>query len=80
MRTTVDIPDLLYRRAKAKAALRGETFKRFLVKAVRNELKKAEPPEGKRLEGPLFVNRETLVYTGEELSEILQDDDRALLG
>ena len=45
-----------------------------------NELKKTEPPEGKRLEGPLFVNRETLVYTGEELSEILQDDDRALLG
>ena len=80
MRTTVDIPDLLYRRAKAKAALRGETFKRFLLKAVSNELKKTEPPERNRLEGPLFANREPLVYTGEGLSEILDEDDRALLG
>ncbi len=76
----MDIPDLLYRRAKAKAALRGETFKRFLLKAVSNELKKTEPAEGNRLEGPLFANREPVVFTSEGLSEILQDDDRALLG
>ncbi len=76
----MDIPNRLYRRARAKAAVGVETFKHYLVKALSNELKKAESPTGKRLKGPLFVKRGPLVYTSEALSEILEEDDRALLG
>jgi hypothetical protein len=39
MRTTVDIPDHLLRRAKA-AALEGKSLKAFLTEAVVHELEK----------------------------------------
>ena len=36
MKTTIEIPDVMFRRAKALAAARGVTLKRlFLVKGVR---------------------------------------------
>ena len=38
MKTTVEIPDTLYRQLKARAALKGQTIKDFLVEAVRAKL------------------------------------------
>ena len=38
MKTTVQIPDSLYRQLKARAALKGQTIKDFLVEAVRAKL------------------------------------------
>jgi hypothetical protein len=38
MKTTVEIPDELYRQLKARAALEGQTIKEFLVEAVRAKL------------------------------------------
>lgn len=38
MKTTIDLPDGLYREAKAMAALRGVTVKELLVRALRREL------------------------------------------
>ncbi|MEX2307209.1 MAG: hypothetical protein WD738_06430 [Pirellulales bacterium] len=38
MKTTVEIPDSLYRQIKARAALKGQTIKDFLVEAVRAKL------------------------------------------
>ena len=38
MKTTVEIPDSLYRQLKARAALRGQTIKDFLLEAVRAKL------------------------------------------
>ena len=38
MRTTIDIPDALFRRAKATAAARGLTLKQFIVNAVEHEI------------------------------------------
>lgn len=38
MKTTVEIPDSLYRQLKARAALKGQTIKDFLVDAVRAKL------------------------------------------
>jgi hypothetical protein len=35
MKTTVDIPDDLYRRAKAEAALRGRKFKELVEEGLR---------------------------------------------
>ena len=38
MKTTVEIPDLLYRQIKARAAIKGQSIKDFLVEAVRAKL------------------------------------------
>jgi hypothetical protein len=48
MRTTIDMPDALYRRTKAIAALRGSSVKDLIVSAVEREVKDAAPPKGKR--------------------------------
>ncbi len=38
MRTTVDIPDDLFRKTKATAALRGTTMKELIVSAIRKSV------------------------------------------
>jgi hypothetical protein len=38
MRTTIDMPDALYRRTKAVAALRGSSMKDLIVRAVEHEV------------------------------------------
>jgi hypothetical protein len=50
MKTTVEIPDTLYRQLKARAALEGQTIKDFLVEAVRAKLA-SEKPKSKRKTG-----------------------------
>jgi len=62
MRTTVDLPDTLFRKTKATAALRGSTMNELIVHAIEKEIettpanKKGKPvsfplvkmPKGKR--------------------------------
>ncbi len=38
MRTTIDMPDALYRKTKAVAALRGSSMKDLIVRAVEHEV------------------------------------------
>jgi len=38
MKTTVEVPDKLYRQIKAHAALKGQTIKTFFVDALRDKL------------------------------------------
>jgi hypothetical protein len=38
MKTTVDLPDKLYRQIKARAALRGQTIKAFFLDSLRDKL------------------------------------------
>ena len=38
MKTTIDLPDPLFRRAKATAAQRGVSLKRFITEAVEQKL------------------------------------------
>jgi hypothetical protein len=38
MKTTLELPDRLYRQIKARAALRGQTVKAFFLDAVRDKL------------------------------------------
>jgi len=38
MRTTIDIPDALFRKTKATAALRGSTMKDLIVEALEREV------------------------------------------
>jgi len=43
MRTTVDLSDVLYRRAKAEAALSGRKFKDLVEEGLRRVLEAREP-------------------------------------
>jgi hypothetical protein len=38
IRTTVDLPDTLFRKTKATAALRGSTMKELIVRAIEKEV------------------------------------------
>jgi hypothetical protein len=38
MKTTLEFPDALFRKAKATAALRGQSLKDFVTEAVRDKL------------------------------------------
>jgi len=38
MRTTIDLPDTLFRKTKATAALRGTTMKELVVRAIEREV------------------------------------------
>ncbi|MEO5924607.1 MAG: hypothetical protein ABIR70_12350 [Bryobacteraceae bacterium] len=54
MRTTIDMPDALYRKTKAVAALRGSSMKDLIVKAVAHDVNQpsAKSPQ-KRIKLPL---------------------------
>jgi hypothetical protein len=43
MRTTIDLPDTLFRKTKATAALRGSTMKDLIVRAVEREVENPGP-------------------------------------
>jgi hypothetical protein len=45
MRTTVDLPDTLFRKTKATAALRGSTMKDLIVRALEREVSQPRPDE-----------------------------------
>jgi hypothetical protein len=51
VKTTLEIPDDLFKRTKATAALRGESLKDFVVEALQARLEQtstASPPRGWR--------------------------------
>jgi hypothetical protein len=48
MRTTIELPPALLRKAKARAAQRGETLKAFLTRAVAAELGESRLPPSAR--------------------------------
>lgn len=43
MKTTVHLPDALYREAKAKAALEGKSMRTFLAEALESKLRGGGP-------------------------------------
>ena len=57
MRTTIDIPEDLLRRAKAEAALRGMTLKDYVTEAVRAAVGDAHVAEAE----PAYSTKESLV-------------------
>ena len=74
MRTTIDIPDPVYRRLKATAALRGSTIKQIVCGLVEREL--GPPPrrkKGHRVKLPLIHSKRpgTLHLTNALVNEIL---------
>lgn len=48
MKTTIEIPDELFRKAKATAAIRGESLKQFIRDALETSLAAVPPPHSER--------------------------------
>jgi len=56
MRTTIDLPDALFRKTKATAAMRGSSMKDLIVRAVEREVSQA-PARAKTKRAKLPVVR-----------------------
>lgn len=70
MRTTVDIPDVLHRKLKAKAASEGVTVKDVLLRLIEREL---GMPNKHRVRFPLMKAKEKRVLdlTNDQIDDIL---------
>lgn len=53
MRTTIDIPDALYRKLKGKAASEGRSVKELVLRGVESQLL-AEPKKTRRRKPPVI--------------------------
>lgn len=80
MRTTVEIPDRIMRRAKAAAALEGKSLKAYLTEAV---IEKLEGPKTsrKRVKLPLIPSKRpgTLKLDSDTVARILSEEDLHVL-
>jgi hypothetical protein len=72
MRTTVDIPDHLYRELKSKAAKEGRSVKELVLRGVESELRHSRKPS-RRVTLPLIPSKEpgTLKLDNETIYEII---------
>ncbi len=57
MRTTVDIPDLIYRRLKTRAATEGRSVKELILRGVDSQLRNEERKRHKRIRLPIVRSR-----------------------
>lgn len=76
MRTTVDIPDVLYRRLKAKAASEGRTVKALLLEAAEKSVPEPLGRPSDYIKLPLIQgnNPGSLHLTNEMIDDLLHDD------
>jgi len=79
MRTTIDIPDGVFRRAKALAAMEGKTLKAFVLDALTHELaiRKEGKRSSKRVKLPLVKSKHpgSLRLTGDAIAGAIEDED-----
>lgn len=74
MRTTVDIPDELYRRLKSRAAIAGHSVKSLILTSVEKELESThQDRERKNLKLPLVRSKHpgALRLTNEEIYDVI---------
>jgi hypothetical protein len=57
MRTTIDIPDAMYRRLKARAAGEGRSAKALILQGVEQVLKAKPDTPGRHVKLPLVQSR-----------------------
>jgi hypothetical protein len=81
MRTTIDLPDPLFRQLKAQAALEGRKLKdlvtEYVARGVRGPITAAPGPEPRRSDPPILIpptGQAIPLLTNAELEELLQDD------
>ena len=83
MKTTVVLPDDVFRRAKAETAMQGRTLRSFILDAVMHELdvSKSVPSSRKRVKLPLVRSARpgSLHITGDTVANALLADDIRVL-
>lgn len=57
MRTTIDIPDAMYRRLKARAAREGRSVKALVLRAAEQVLTSDDSPQGRNVRLPLLRSK-----------------------
>jgi len=86
MKTTIEIPDPLFRKAKSKAAERGQTLKELVTEALQDKLAantgKARPGEPEWMQGFGKLRRlrkETARIQAriDDAFEVIEPEDRA---
>ena len=86
MKTTIEIPDPLFRKAKSRAAERGQSLKQFVTEALQEKLVanrgKARPREPEWMQGFGKLRRlrkETARIQAriDEAFEVIEPEDRA---
>ena len=78
MRATIDLPDSLFRRAKAVSSLRGTTLKEFITQAVEHELAgSAIRLESRRADFPLVRSKHpgSIHVTPDRVASLLERED-----
>ena len=73
MRTTVDIPDSIYRRLKSRAASEGSSVKELILRGTQQVLKERPRKPGRRVKFPLIPSKQpgTLELDNERIFEII---------
>jgi hypothetical protein len=75
MRTTVEIPDDLFREVKSRAARNGTTLKAYIIDSLIRQVGRIEP--SRRVELPLFgeKSRGTKELSNEEIERVFEDEE-----
>jgi hypothetical protein len=73
MRTTVDIPDPVYRRLKSRAANEGSSTKELILRGVKQVLKENPRRSRKRIKLPIIRSKHpgTLELDNDKIFEII---------
>lgn len=73
MRTTIDIPDEIYRRLKARAALQGCSVKDLVLRGVKSELRTKNQKQRKITKLPIIDSAHPgwLQLTNRKINELL---------
>ncbi len=77
MRTTVEIPDLLLRRAKEKALAQGTTLKEVVIRALQRDLEADGPDSMQLVDFPIIRTGSpgTVRVTNADIEDLEIDDD-----
>ena len=78
VRATIDLPDALFRKAKAVSSLQGTTLKEFITRAVEHELAgSAVRLESRRVEFPLVRSKRpgSIRVTQDRIASLLERED-----
>ncbi|HMP72259.1 MAG TPA: antitoxin [Kiritimatiellia bacterium] len=67
MKTTIDIPDPLYRQVKIKAFERGTSLRALMINSLRREVEAAGDP----VVTPVLAREEQAVYTTDDLGFVV---------
>lgn len=70
IRTTVDIPEPLYRKLKEQAAARGNSIRELVLAGVKNILLEGQRPRARRVRFPLILSKgPKVLVTNEQIYE-----------